>query len=407
MNRSAEIERQPLPDDWRWVKLGDVVEQDKISLKPNDELCSRLPYLSLEHVESGTGRINPLGKSKIASNTFMFDDRHVLYGKLRPYLNKVATPNFRGRCTTEIIPLLPVGTTQKYLAHFLRLPETVDYAMKGKTGSRMPRTDMRAFMHLPVPLPSLSEQKRIVRMLDEKLATIEGAKRATQAQSDAVDALPDAYLREVIPPDGAELPQGWQYVKLGEVCNIVTGSTPSRRVSRYWQPESVPWFTVADIREHGRLVSRTEQRVSRAAIKETSLRLIPPKTVLICCTSNSIGEYAITEIPITTNQQFNGLIVKNSCTDLLIPEFLFRIISQIKRKLIHLSNTTTFYFVSVRVLKSIEIPLPSLKEQKRIVRILDEKLATVEKEKQVVEAQMEAVNALSTVYLRTAFSGGF
>ena len=196
---SIESEQEALPQGWRWVRLEDVCREEKATVRSDDEKVSRLPYISLEHVAPQTGRIDPVHikavTNTVRSNTYAFDDRHVLYGKLRPYLNKVTLPNFEGRCTTEIIPLLPEGVTRDYLAYVLRRPHTVEFAMKIKTGSRMPRTDMKVFMGLSIPLPPLPEQKRIVRILDEKLAKIEKVKRVAEAQLEVISALPGSYLR--------------------------------------------------------------------------------------------------------------------------------------------------------------------------------------------------------------------
>lgn len=190
-----------LPDGWRWVRLGEVCEQDREIVDPNSELAVALRYLGLEHIESNTGRIlkesaDRVEKDEGKSTTFAFDTRHVLYGKLRPYLNKVALPEAAGRCTTEIIPLLPKDDVdRKYLCWLLRRPETVAAAMRDKTGSRMPRADMDELMKLEVPLPRLAEQQRIVAILDEQMAAVERARSATGAQLDAINKLPTALLR--------------------------------------------------------------------------------------------------------------------------------------------------------------------------------------------------------------------
>ena len=136
-----------LSGKWRSVRLGDVCREDRCIVEARSERARQLRYLSLEHIESGTGRILREPGDAISdegnSTTFAFDERHVLYGKLRPYLNKVALPDFSGRCTTELIPLLPTNELARdYLAFVLRRNETVAITMRGKTGSRMPRADM-------------------------------------------------------------------------------------------------------------------------------------------------------------------------------------------------------------------------------------------------------------------------
>ena len=163
----------------------------------------------------------------------------------------------------------------------------------------------------------------------------------------------------------------WPMVELGEVCQIINGSTPSRREERFWEEAHIPWFTIEDIRKLGRRITATRQHVSQAALDETSLRLLPKKAVLLCCAA-SVGEYAIAEIPLTTNQQFNGLVIKKPYSTILIPEFLLFLASQLKSELIRLSGKTSFNFVSGRILKKIQIPLPPLSEQRRIVEILNQ-----------------------------------
>ena len=158
----------------------------------------------------------------------------------------------------------------------------------------------------------------------------------------------------------------WPMVELGEVCQIINGSTPSKREERFWEEAHIPWFTIEDIRKLGRRITETKQHVSQVALDETSLRLLPKKAVLLCCAA-SVGEYAIAEIPLTTNQQFNGLVIKEPYSTILIPDFLLFLASQLKSELIRLSGKTSFNFVSGRTLKKIQIPLPPLEVQREIV----------------------------------------
>jgi type I restriction enzyme M protein len=166
--------------------------------------------------------------------------------------------------------------------------------------------------------------------------------------------------------EGAAQSQTYPSYPLSEVCDIFNGSTPSKQEPRYWDNGTVPWFTVEDIRKGGRIVEKTEKFVTDAGLNETSLKLLPKHSVLLCCTA-SVGEYAFTEIEVTTNQQFNGLVVNKAFAERLLPKFLFLISSRFKEELIRLSGKTAFNFVSVGTLKTIGIPLPPLEVQKEIV----------------------------------------
>lgn len=158
----------------------------------------------------------------------------------------------------------------------------------------------------------------------------------------------------------------YPHVSLGECCNILNGSTPSKQDATYWDNGNIPWFTIEDVRNQGRVIRFTSKHITEKALNETSVKLLPPNTVLLCCTA-SVGEYAITEIPITTNQQFNGLIVKKEFQDKLNPRFLYHLSSAFKDELIRISGQTSFNFVSVGVLKTLQIPLPPISTQEEIV----------------------------------------
>ena len=96
--RNISFSHPELPKNWTLVPLNKLCIQDRKFLQPGSRTSISLPYLSMEHIESQTGRILrtsfDLVEDEGKSTTFAFDPRHILYGKLRPYLNKVALPDF-------------------------------------------------------------------------------------------------------------------------------------------------------------------------------------------------------------------------------------------------------------------------------------------------------------------------
>ncbi len=171
--------------------------------------------------------------------------------------------------------------------------------------------------------------------------------------------------------------EGWIVKKLGDVCDIQGGSTPKRTEPLYWDNGNYPWFTVDDIRGQGRIISETKQKVTKLAWDK--LRKFPENTVMLCCTA-SLGEYAIIKIPVTSNQQFNGLIIKDK--DLLYPMYLFYYVSTLKPILLSLSGKATIDFVSAEKIRNLSIPIPPLPEQSRIVEELDQLSNIIEKKRQ-------------------------
>jgi type I restriction enzyme M protein len=167
-----------IDQSWEMVKLGDICIYDRQMVRADDET---LVYIGMEDIESNSGiisksvndRTNNIG----TAGAYLFNENHILYGRLRPYLNKVATPNFSGKCSTELIPILVnKGMDKNFLSIILRSDDSVKFAMSTNTGARMPRTDMNAFKNYIVPLPPMEVQQQIMSQINEEIAIIENNK---------------------------------------------------------------------------------------------------------------------------------------------------------------------------------------------------------------------------------------
>ena len=151
------------PMGWEKKPLSKICKWDRAIITSTER--NGLPYFGLEHIESESGRIlvneSEAREFEIKGSAFLFDNRHILYGKLRPYLNKVALPEFKGCCSTELVPLLPNDERpREFIAALLRLPLIVSIAMNSNKGSRMPRTDMKLLLNLEVIDPIIERQKK-------------------------------------------------------------------------------------------------------------------------------------------------------------------------------------------------------------------------------------------------------
>lgn len=127
-----------------------------------------LPYLGMEDIVSGEIFLSSTPEPKsVKSGTYHFGLEHVLYGRLRPYLNKVVVPDFEGRCSTEIFPLLPgPDLSREYLAWMLTSKHMCDRITQTSTGTRMPRANMNEVLSFEIPIPSLEQQAVIVSYLN-------------------------------------------------------------------------------------------------------------------------------------------------------------------------------------------------------------------------------------------------
>ncbi len=191
-----------LPLGWVWCRLGDVCEfgySEKIESK---NITPETWILDLEDIEKTTSRLLTKKRfkdypSKSTKNIFSKGD--VLYGKLRPYLDKVIIAYESGVCTTEIIPLKIYNNLidNRYLRYFLKNPNFLEYVNSLTYGVKMPRLGTNDGKLAPIPLPSLSEQNRIVEKVDALMSLCDEMELRVKENKESSGQLMNNVLREV------------------------------------------------------------------------------------------------------------------------------------------------------------------------------------------------------------------
>ncbi len=171
-------------------------------------------YLGLEHLEKDTGRIITTSDSKTTvSSKTVFHKGDLLYGKLRPYLNKVVIPDFDGVCSSDILvfPKNPF-ITNILLKFCLLKPDFVSFANNTITGVQHPRTSHKKLSGYPIPIPPFPEQHRIVKKIESIFAQIDAAKerlerlaRQTSSGPDSISQLKSSILKQAF--EGKLVPQ--------------------------------------------------------------------------------------------------------------------------------------------------------------------------------------------------------
>lgn len=159
--------------------------------------------------------------------------------------------------------------------------------------------------------------------------------------------------------------QGWEYKKLGEVCEVVSGSTPQTNVPEYWG-EGHYWVTPAELNDTIVYIDKTERQITDEALTKTKLRLLPVGTVLLSSRA-PIGKVAITKTEMYCNQGFKNCI----CSDSIYNKYLFYFLRLKKEYLNSLGRGATFKEISKSIVESITIPLPPKSTQLSIVSELD------------------------------------
>lgn len=204
--------------NWPRVALSEIARIERKTVHPGS-IAEGTRYLGLESIERG-GIIRGwqvIGETSVASSKFTFTERHLLFGKLRPNLGKIARPYFSGVCSTDILPIAPgPGLDRDYLAHFLSQPRMVDLAASRAAGANLPRLSPSELAKFEVPLPPLAEQRRIAALLDQADA-LRAKRRETLA---LLDDLNEAVFLDMF---GDPVANSGAVSRLGDVAHIQIG----------------------------------------------------------------------------------------------------------------------------------------------------------------------------------------
>lgn len=152
--------------------------------------------------------------------------------------------------------------------------------------------------------------------------------------------------------------------RLGDICNVVTGSTPKTNVDEYWDGD-IKWITPAELTENTYILEDSVRKITELAVQKTGLSPFPKGTVILSSRA-PIGKVAIAGCEMYCNQGFKNLI----CTDEIYNEYLYWFFKSKTEFLNSLGRGATFKEISKTIVENIEIELPSIKVQKEIARKL-------------------------------------
>ncbi len=202
-----------IPESWEWARLGMISTYSYTKKKINAQNADpKMWGLDLEDIEKG-GKLleqKTVGERKAIGDKTIFDSGDILYSKLRPYLLKILVAPDCGICTPEIVPFKVFGNiVPDYIVAFLKCPY-VDAVINSVTyGVKMPRVGTKTMTELLVPIPPLSEQKRIVEKLNEVTPITdiyaEAYIRATKLNQEFPELLKKSILQEAV--QGKLVPQ--------------------------------------------------------------------------------------------------------------------------------------------------------------------------------------------------------
>ncbi len=205
MERESDMPWE-LPEGWAWTQLGEIANLRGEKVDPQS--VPNLPFVGMDDIEAHGTKIiqtRPFGTMKSAGNRFHKND--VLYGRLRPYLNKTALASESGACSGELLAITPSNAVSpKYLQLFMHARRFVNTAMSTVSGDR-PRIDFATIAAFDFPLAPIAEQRRIVARVDALFAEIAEGEAALEAAREGLDTFRRALLKAAVT---GELTKDWR-----------------------------------------------------------------------------------------------------------------------------------------------------------------------------------------------------
>lgn len=344
---------------WTEVALGDVATIDRRSVTAA-EIVEGTLYLGLEDIDAGGGAVrpHPVQAGELGSNKFVFNSQHILYGKLRPYLAKIAPAPGSGICSTDILPIRPTGVDQTFLLHFLRQPKIVGHAAARSSGANLPRLAPTELEKFRLPLPPMDEQKRIAAVLD-KAGELQSKRRAAIAH---LDSLTEAIFLNMF-GDPARNPMGWHIKSLGQLGDWKAGGTPPRSQPEYFGGD-VPWFTSGELGEV--FVGSSVETITAEALVETSARRVPTGALMLGMYDTAALKSSIATTTGSCNQAVAFAAIDRAEANV---RFVYSAVQAGREHFRRLQRGVRQKNLNLAMIRSIEIPCPEVTKQDAFERL--------------------------------------
>ncbi|EAJ0852290.1 restriction endonuclease subunit S [Campylobacter coli] len=403
-----------LPQGWEWKSLGEICFITDGTHKTPNYIETGIPFLSVKNISKG-----------------FFDLSDVKYISLEEHnkLIKRAKPEF------EDILICRIGTLGKaikislefefsifvslgllkpkvkiisdYLVYFLNSYFIEGWINDNKVGggTHTAKLNLNILEKCPIALPPLKEQERIVGILDESFAKIDESIKILEQDLLNLDELMQSALQKAFNPlkdnvkENYKLPQSWEWKSLGEIGEIITGTTPSKNNPNFYGNE-YPLFKPSDL--NGDIIIKyASDNLSKLGFDNA--RNLPKDTILIVCIGASIGKVGLSGVNGSCNQQINAIIPNSAFTSKYL--FFVCLSNYFQTILKKNASQTTLPIINKTEFSKLQIPLPPIKEQEQIASHLDELSSHVKNLKQNYQAQIKDLQELKNSLLDKAFKG--
>ena len=386
-----------IPESWCWCKLSDVCNfESGYAFSSDDYKDKGTPLVRISNIQDGLVSLdNCVYIEGDIDKRFIINNGDLLIAMSGATTGKMGVYQYDcPALLNQRVGNIKVNTSlllQKYRDYFMQ--SQGDLILKLSYGGAQPNVSAKIISDLFIPIPSLNEQEKIVAEIEKwfgfideiENGKIELESHIKKTKSKILDLAisgklvpqdpndePAIELLKRINPDFepcdnshyGNLPQGWTIVGLHSVAEIITGSTPSKLNEEYYNGD-VPFYKPNDL-DQGRHVRCASEYLSQQG--KSISRSIPCNSIAVCCIG-SIGKCGFIEKEGVTNQQINTIVPNDAIFPLYM--YYFCNSSTFIDELKSLSSAVTISIVNKSKLSTIQIPLPPIAEQKRIISVIE------------------------------------
>ena len=352
---------QSLKPGWKMVKFGDVAQNVAVRVDPADAKTD--VYVGLEHLDPSTIHLRQWGHpTDVTGQKLAFKKGDVIFGRRRAYQRKLAVAEFDGICSAHamVVRAKPKMILPEFLPFFLHSDMFMERAIEISVGSLSPTINWKTLKVQEFPLPPLDDQKRIAEILWAADEVLEKWTEAYRQSESALNSTRSQILQE--------LSRTEECVSLKDVGRWVSGGTPSRSRSDFWNGD-FPWVSPKDMKQD--VISDSEEKLTDTALNGR-VTILPSESILIVVRGMILAHtfpVAVTGRKVTFNQDMKGIIPNSDFST----EYVFHWFKDNSARILQATEESTHGTkrLATDVLYGMQIPKPSPAKQEMVVTVFE------------------------------------
>lgn len=395
-----------MPDGWHFVELRDVVPKPRPKVAADKK--SDLPFIGMDHIEPNSFELVGQGKfAEMKSAGSYFKPGDILYGRLRPYLNKIHQAKFEGVASAEFI-VLPASKTHDngFLKYLLHQREFVKHAMSRVSGDR-PRVKFDGIADFKFRLPPLNEQRRIVEKIETLFMRLDKGEEALHAIQKLLARYRQSVLKAAVTGELTDSdPKTWTSVTLGALLKDIRYGTAKKCLPN---AEGIAVLRIPNVAngeidlQDLKYAQLDDREVEKLGLRKGDLLIVRSNG-----SANLVGRGAVVNED-AVGLAFAGYLIRLRVDQMrLLPDFLQLVLSSpvVRARIERQARSTSgVHNINSGEVKAIAFDLPSVDVQAEIIELVDGHTAKIGDLEAWCDTELARSAALRQSILKDAFAG--